>query len=55
MKEYAVRKKAEGLELHKGRKSKISKCVGMWFNVIGSLFNFRHAPCLQDHVISHMV
>ena len=47
--------KLNGLELHKGRKSKNSKCVGMWFNAIGSLFKFRHAPCLHDHVTGHVV
>ena len=27
----------------------------MWFNAIGSIFNFRHAPCLHDHVTGHVV
>ena len=49
------KKKAEGLELHKRRKRKISKCVGMWFNAIGSIFIFRHALCLHDHVTGHVV
>ena len=35
--------KLKGLELHKGRKSKNSKCVGTWFNAIGSMFKTRHA------------
>ena len=41
--------------MHKGRKSKISKCVGMWFNAIGSILKFRHAPCLHDHATGHVV
>ena len=43
------------MELHKGRKRKNSKCVGMSFNAIGSNFKLRHAHCLHDHVIGHVV
>ena len=39
----------------KGRKTKISKCVGMWFNAMGSKFKFRHARCLHDHATGHVV
>ena len=47
--------KLKGLELQKRRKSKNSKCVGMWFNAIGSIFKFRHAPCLHDYVTGHVI
>ena len=41
--------------MYKGRKGKLSKCVGTWFNAIGSIFKFRRAPCLHDHVTGHVV
>ena len=37
------------------KKSKKSKWVGTWFNTIGLIFKFRHAPCLHDHVSGHVV
>ena len=27
----------------------------MWFNAIGSIFKFRQAPCLHDHLTGHVV
>ena len=40
--------------MHEGRKRKNSKCVGMRFKAISSIFKFRHAPCLHDHVTGHV-
>ena len=48
------KRKLKGLELHRGRKSKNSKCVGTWINAISSISKIRHAPRLHDHVTDHV-
>ena len=35
----------------KGKKRKISKRTGVWFNAIASIFKSSHAPRLHGHVV----